>query len=954
MSARKKKNLPGLQEIFDSIKDLLVATKPQLDNPDPSARPVLIEKLRQVATLAESFTEQRPKSNKSWIQLSDELDQEGVNLWNISGLVQKAPSDEGLMLVAALRLAAFRLIEAGLELKLGIETLIHVLQLASKAGATLSEAGNADVAGSVLTSAARFEELLRNSEDTDGAHRADRACATIVYFSSRMEAAWKEGNHGVATYMAQKIMDDEQRLSLLPPHDRERLACKLHDIGKSVLKNQADGAASNEDSEAVNWLQRAFAVADKLDDAAAHAVPELKISILRTMARAYFISGSYDRAEAALDELIPTIDAFSQNGRSEYQELRWLRLAVLKRRKAGESALLDAFKSIIDHMTFCETNITDVLQDLRTLSNQHVLVTAVNQYCLQQLLAAQDVEPECINRLLLSLIVHCSKDENHSRALAAVDSAFTATFEAEYNLLNLPATACLTLIWQYGDRHFNAKRWSAAADWFLAGSHQLFRAACPTSGAKCFRKAALCYIEQREYARASAVIRRCPSTEATTHYVLFLTAVHQGLDDEAIRAIRDMAKAADFDRKMLLLATQISHESKMKTVLLSVLEALLKTLKIENSGETVVEAMTLIRCIIRLVLKLLVEPASNKPVLIETLISNFHTAKILAEAACAQKAIALIIKDVSWLWRTAYNCAVQGCAEWERSEERIALLFEVARDLLTTCCEASPVDVDAELYLHLINASFSGASGRVFAGRLAAANGTLDVNRLHENAGEVRICKQKIWSITAKNKITDADDILRVQYFLHVLRVFEAELLAQLKDWDGLSQIVTDVVTSGPLGVGTYEAIADILWAEPDCPSHVLLIGLEAILRASLDQNSLSVEKFSRWLRAICTIILARNTPADRVKAIGYVEQAVSVIEDNSEGDDSYPVEERNWLLGTSYNTGFECLEASMVDEAKRWFESATVICRFVPGGKERAEKISETYTHLLARYNRT
>ncbi|KAJ6568977.1 meiosis protein SPO22/ZIP4 like-domain-containing protein [Mycena capillaripes] len=954
MSAHKKKNLSDLQQIFDSIKDLLITAKPHLDNADPGVRPTLIEKLRQVASLAESFTEQRPRSNKSWLQLSDDLDQEGVNLWNISGLVQKTPHDEGLVLVAALRLAAFRLIEAGLELKPGIETLVHVLQLASKTGATLSEAGNGDVAGSVLASAARFEELLRNAEDADDAHRVDRACATVVYFSSRMEAAWKEGNHSVAAFMSQKITDDEQRISLLPPHDRERLACKLHDIGKSVLKAQAGGAAGTEGPEAVTWLQKAFAIADKLDDSAAHRVPELKICILRTMARAYFISGSYDRAEAALDELIPVMDAFSENGRSEYQELRWLRLAVLKRRKAGDSGLLDAFKSIIDHMTFCETNITDLLQDLRTLSNQHALVTAVNQYCLQQLLASQDIESDCVNRLLLSLIVHCSKDEDHSRAIAAIDSAFTATFEAEYSLLNLPATACLTLIWQYGDRQFNAKRWSAAADWFLAGSHQIFRATCPTSGAKCFRKAALCYIEQREYARASAVIRRCPSNEATTHYVLFLTAVHQGLDDEAIRAIRDMVKAADFDRKMLLLATQISHESEMKTVLLSVLEALLKTLKIENSGETVVEAMTLIRCIIRLVLKLLVEPASNKPVLIQTLISHFHTAKILAEAAYAQMAIALIIKDVSWLWRTAYNCAVQGCAEWEQSELRISQLFEVARDLLTTCCEASPVDVDADLYLHLINASFSGVSGRVFAGRSTTADGTIDVGSLRENAAEVKMCKQKILSIMEKKKITDGDDILRVQYFLHVLRVFEAETLAQLKEWDQLSQIVTDVVTSGPLGVGTYEAIADILWAEPDCPINVLLNGLEAILRASLDQNSLSVDKFSRWLRAICTIILARNTPADRLKAIGYVEQAVSVIEDNCEGDDAYPVEERNWLLGTSYNTGFECLEASMLNEAKRWFESATVICRFVPGGKERAGKISETYMQLLARYNPT
>jgi len=28
-------------------------------------------------------------------------------------------------------------------------------------------------------------------------------------------------------------------------------------------------------------------------------------------------------------------------------------------------------------------------------------------------------------------------------------------------------------------------------------------------------------------------------------------------------------------------------------------------------------------------------------------------------------------------------------------------------------------------------------------------------------------------------------------------------------------------------------------------------------------------------------------------------------------------------------------------DEAKRWFEAATVICRFVPGGRERADKVS-------------
>ena len=101
----------------------------------------------------------------------------------------------------------------------------------------------------------------------------------------------------------------------------------------------------------------------------------------------------------------------------------------------------------------------------------------------------------------------------------------------------------------------------------------------------------------------------------------------------AIRAIHDMVKAPDFDRKMLLLATQISHKSEMKTVLLTALECLLKAVvdvdvtrknggwcpssnnasgNANNPGDVVVESMTLIRCIIKLALNLLNEPTANR------------------------------------------------------------------------------------------------------------------------------------------------------------------------------------------------------------------------------------------------------------------------------------------------------------------------------------------------------
>ena len=81
-------------------------------------------------------------------------------------------------------------------------------------------------------------------------------------------------------------------------------------------------------------------------------------------------------------------------------------------------------------------------------------------------------------------------------------------------------------------------------------------------------------------------------------------------------------------------------------------------------------------------------------------------------------------------------------------------------------------------------------------------------------------------------------------------------------------------------------------------------------------------------------------------------------------------MDERQWLLATAYNTGTECLQcvhsanynlgagnllivplssSSMLDEAKRWFEASTVICRFVPGGKECAEKVCQIRLYVLS-----
>ena len=72
-----------------------------------------------------------------------------------------------------------------------------------------------------------------------------------------------------------------------------------------------------------------------------------------------------------------------------------------------------------------------------------------------------------------------------------------------------------------------------------------------------------------------------------------------------------MVKAPDFDRKMLYLAMQLSHECDMKT-LISALQAFLKTVAIGDKADTLIDGMKLIRCIIRLVLKPLNDKAADR------------------------------------------------------------------------------------------------------------------------------------------------------------------------------------------------------------------------------------------------------------------------------------------------------------------------------------------------------
>ncbi|KAG2129719.1 meiosis protein SPO22/ZIP4 like-domain-containing protein, partial [Suillus bovinus] len=928
----------------------------------------------------------------------------GVSLWNASGAIRQGSTADSRVVVAALRLAGFRLMEAGLEPKPDTEgweedqnsrvivahfvlsALLHILQIASKTGATLSELGHNDAASGVLGCAAKYEEALRNIDDPSGTNQQARACVTTVYLSTRMEAAWREGNEGLAAFMADKVTGFPfgRHASHGKHFQRETLATKLLDIGKSLLRSCYQDSKLTEESkanEAIRWMQKAFAVIEPLDCVTNAKLAELKRSVLRSLARGYFLSSSQDpenliRAETALEEVIATIDPSVDNVSSEYQQLRWMKLAVIKRRKVGDTVLLQALQAIIDNLTYSESNLTDVLQELRTLSQHHQLVTGTIQYCLHRAMQCS-WSTDAVERLLISLIFHCSRDDQHDRAIQDLHASFKELSDVEFELLKAPATACITLIWQYGDRHYHAGRWKEAADWFSCGTHSIFTCLGPVSSSKCFRKAALAYLKQKDYAHAGSTIRRCPDTEATTQYVMFLIAVYQGLEDEAINSIRNMVHAVNFDRKMILLACRLAHDLDMKKLLLNVLKALLETLNLRESVENIIEAMTLVRCIIRLIVKLLGEPAAD--LLVGRNLWTIHTypnavAAVTVAESCEQPAI--LTRDISWLWRTAYNCAIQACSDWEDREDQISDIFDAARRLLELYTLHATVDVDQTIYVYIVNASFASASGRGTHPHLLSKPSTdlFQSEKYRDLFNNVNQSLQRIHKVLREGKISQ-EDVPRLESSLQILRVFIVEAASHLSDWTTVLATIEERLRFPSINqTETYSAYRRHLapiWEDKNCPIHVLFTALEATLHACLARGHFSLEKFSRWLRAMCIILLTRATGPDRSKAIGYVDQAIAVLEEHGDardgGDLLYPLDERQWLLSTAYNTGLECLHASMVDEAKRWFECSTIICRFVPDGRQRAEKVGEirykirlhhiqqqistTYSDLLARY---
>ena len=69
------------------------------------------------------------------------------------------------------------------------------------------------------------------------------------------------------------------------------------------------------------------------------------------------------------------------------------------------------------------------------------------------------------------------------------------------------------------------------------------------------------------------------------------------------------------------------------------------------------------------------------PYVVVMLTFMYAIVKDLISQVSTKGEIAVITRDISWLWRMAYNSAVKGCSTWECPDDLVSDLFDISREV---------------------------------------------------------------------------------------------------------------------------------------------------------------------------------------------------------------------------------------------------------------------------------
>lgn len=181
---------------------------------------------------------------------------------------------------------------------------------------------------------------------------------------------------------------------------------------------------------------------------------------------------------------------------------------------------------------------------------------------------------------------------------------------------------------------------------------------------------------------------------------------------------------------------------------------------------------------------------------------------------------------------------------------------------------------------------------------------------------------------TEVHSITDGDDSTGMDPIIPLLVVLEGRCCAGRQDHHGLSLIIdanTEVAKKQPAILEQLASLAFDMIPTEDTSNEVrtlrlnnVVLGLTGALDARLAAENPDMKACSTLLRELLGVELSRLSAGNR--AYSLLQRALGLI---AEHQDSYPDNERRWIMATAWDTAQMFCKTGKPLEARQWAEAA-------------------------------
>ncbi|KAK6909597.1 hypothetical protein I203_103618 [Kwoniella mangroviensis CBS 8507] len=885
------------------------------------------------------------------LRIQNEMDEIGVKIWNMTTELERMfgkKMKENERLIASLRHTSFRLLEVSTDPKQHLRLVIRLLRAASEAVSSLAQADQMATAEELALLGAEYHHTISSSSSNapDEIEEAEKTHAILYFLLARVDLEISKKNDNLAL----SFMVKASNLDLdgtMDPLECQEMAIKCWSIAQELRSRQKATKAVSFTTSPIEWLQQGLVIIEKVKERSAHAyvLNKIRTTILQTIAQAHLKNASDDQhalqdAIESLEAIIKMADPMDQRTATP---IRLLQIHLLSKRTItnDHATVRKAFEELLKSTKWSEETSRTFAQ-LQLLSADHPEIPVnLAQIILHHALAQDEGRPH-VSRIVYEgvfLARQCAVAQPQAGYNGVLSMLDSVVMNGSERLLDRTRIMAIQMILNSmaGKAYESKGRFEDAARWYLLAAHPALLSDKAEITTRCRRKAALCYIRSGDLTSAEKEIAQCPAGEASTQHLAFLIAEKRDDIDKAKAAIINMIACQDVQPSQILLITSLAEKKGSKKLLFAALQTLFNVLQRPDLKEGFkVESLTVIRSMIRIT-RLQFDGTAEKDVLGETVVGLLDSAIALFRQSPQEYRSQ--VKSISWLFRIAYNVAVEQLANL--SAKVLSDLFDRSAQLIDWYRDFNPAGLDSDLEKIRASAMFSCFCGKTFQYR-----------DLPESEEKLLLRTQLTQYFTIVKQALPRDEEGKSNKMRDLLEVYHIELLCDASNWELIGELIATFkstnLADSDRSIRKLEMVVNLLLDHPGCPPRLIHDTLDTIIKTCVITNETEVVRFSRWIRGIMMILLPKNGRAEQITVKSYLSRVHKVLQ-TALGSQNYPHDEMQWLIATTWNRGLDDHRNSRLNDARSWFGLCLKLADCMPEGVINMPSLKKQYSQLFS-----